>query len=180
MLRLLALAEVVSISTVSAQVAVGDPCGFETNAPGFAGTELSNGVMLPCVSLGTGDPVAQTKANLEAALAAGFRGVDTALTYFDQQGVAEAIAAEVGKYPRKDIIITTKVPGGGKGVDNYKSTMFDAKENLRLLKVDYVDLLLVHWSPLSGCECDSIREQWRAMEDFYRQKKARASTRACY
>ena len=40
---------------------------------------------------------------------------------------------------RREIFITTKVPGGGAGVDNYKSTLFDAKVNLQLLKVDYVD-----------------------------------------
>ena len=40
---------------------------------------------------------------------------------------------------RREIFITTKVPGGGAGVDNYKSTLFDAKVNLQLLKVDYVN-----------------------------------------
>ena len=151
------------------------PCGAQARQPGDPyAVDLANGVSLPCVSLGTGDSVKQTAANLKAALKAGFRGVDTALTYFDQGGVADAIAAEVGKYPRPDIVITTKVPGGGRGVDNYKSTTFDAHENLRLLKVDYVDLLLVHWSPLIGCDCATIQEQWRAMEDFYVAQKARA------
>jgi hypothetical protein len=150
-------------TAVSAQPNL-DACGQFRNGS----VELPNGVLLPCVSLGTGDSVNQTRINLEQALAVGFQGVDTALTYFDQAGVAEAIADEIGRHPRSEIIITTKVPGGGAGVDNYKSTMFDAKENLRLLKVDYVDLLLVHWSPLVGCECASIREQWRAMEVSYR------------
>jgi 2,5-diketo-D-gluconate reductase A len=162
--------------TMTAAQMPGDTaCGLDGRTQsGAAAVELSNGVLLPCVSLGTGDPVAQTKKNLQAALAVGFRGVDTALTYFDQSGVAEAIAAEVGRYPRKDIVITTKVPGGGLGVDNYKSTTLDAEANLKLLKVDYVDLLLIHWSPLIGCACGPIREQWRAMEDFYKAKKARA------
>ena len=35
-------------------------------------------------------------------------------------------------------------------------------------------VLLVHWSPLVGCECETIREQWRAMEDIYATKQARA------
>ncbi len=123
---------------------------------------LKNGVALPLVSLGTGDSVNQTRTNLEVALAAGFRAVDTALIYFDQSGVAEAIKDEVGKYERREIFITTKVPGGGAGVDNYKSTLLDAKVNLALLDVEYVDLLLVHWSPLAGCgNCDAIRDQWR-------------------
>jgi hypothetical protein len=123
---------------------------------------LKNGVALPLVSLGTGDSVNQTRTNLEVALAAGFRAVDTALIYFDQSGVAEAIKDEIGKYERREIFITTKVPGGGAGVDNYKSTLLDAKVNLALLDVEYVDLLLVHWSPLAGCgNCDAIREQWR-------------------
>jgi diketogulonate reductase-like aldo/keto reductase len=136
---------------------------------------LSNGVHLPLVSLGTGDSVNQTRTNLEAALDAGFRAVDTALIYFDQSGVAEAIRDEIGKYERREIFITTKVPGGGAGVDNYKSTLLDAKVNLALLKVDYVDLLLVHWSPLAGCgNCEAIRDQWRAMEDIYFLKQARA------
>ena len=136
---------------------------------------LANGVRLPLVSLGTGDSVNQTRTNLEAALAAGFRAVDTALIYFDQSGVAEAIKDEIGKYERREIFITTKVPGGGVGVDNYKSTLLDAKVNLALLDVEYVDLLLVHWSPLAGCgNCEAIRDQWRAMEDIYALKQARA------
>eukprot|EP01045_Picozoa_sp_COSAG04_P008172 COSAG04_NODE_447_length_14267_cov_17.958569_9_plen_111_part_00 len=69
--------------------------------PGGGGAErtvrLANGVRLPLVSLGTGDPPNQTRTNLEAALGKGFRAVDTALIYFDQSGVAEAIADEVGK-----------------------------------------------------------------------------------
>ena len=44
-----------------------------------------------------------------AAWQAGFRAVDTALTYFDQAGVAEGIAAAAAKYPRADIFVTTKV-----------------------------------------------------------------------
>ena len=136
---------------------------------------LKNGVAMPRVSLGTGDNVNQTRTNLEVALAAGFRAVDTALIYFDQSGVAEAIKDEVGKYERNEIFITTKVPGGGTGVDNYKSTLFDAKVNLALLDVQYVDLLLVHWSPIAGCgNCEAIRDQWRAMEDIYFLKQARA------
>jgi diketogulonate reductase-like aldo/keto reductase len=44
-----------------------------------------------------------------AAWQAGFRAVDTALTYFDQAGVAEGIAAAAAKHPRADIFVTTKV-----------------------------------------------------------------------
>ena len=54
---------------------------------------------------------------------------------------------------RREIFITTKVPGGGAGVDNYKSTLFDAKVNLQLLKVDYVDR--AHDQPRSPPPCSS-------------------------
>ena len=136
-----------------------------------AAVNLSNGVRMPCVQLGTGDRVNQTEINVRAALKAGFRGIDTALTYFDQGGVAEGIAAAAKEYPREELFITTKVPGSGKGVDAFKSTLLDAAANLKLLKLDYVDLLLVHWSPLTGCalpeDCAVIQQQWAAMEQVH-------------
>ena len=54
---------------------------------------------------------------------------------------------------RREIFITTKVPGGGAGVDNYKSTLFDAKVNLQLLKVDYVDRAHEHQSRSASLFC---------------------------
>lgn len=160
-----------------ALLALGLALGREASSA-FPSVTLSNGVQLPLVSLGTGESPNETRTDMETALSVGFVAIDTALTYFDQSGVAKAIADEAAKYPRSELFITTKVPGCGKGVDCYKSTMLDAAANLAELKLDYVDLLLVHWTPLTGCalpaDCKVIQQQWAAMEQVYREKKARA------
>ena len=64
------------------------------------------------VSLGGGYNHSETKASIVNAVAAGFRGVDTALTYFDQTGVRDGLRSIfAGGYVRSDVFVTTKVPG---------------------------------------------------------------------
>ena len=149
---------------------------------------LRNGVVMPTIAAGVWEYNATTaRASVSAALNVGFRMIDTALDYHNQDGVGRAIADSGLK--REDIFVETKVPGcgGGEGVglsECAKKTAAALAEDLTLLNLTYVDLVLLHFPPLPTMinpwrtcekwECSLIQGQWRALEDFYRDNKARA------
>jgi diketogulonate reductase-like aldo/keto reductase len=137
---------------------------------------------MPLVAAGTwqyNDTTA--KDACEKAFAAGFNHFDTAHDYNNQKGVgqfwAEAVAKSGG---RTNLFLTTKVPGciGGdvRPGHCYDDTMAMVNDDLKLLNVAYVDLILIHFPPLScaAAVCSEIQAQWKAFEDIYAQKKARA------
>lgn len=122
---------------------------------------------MPKISIGTwvsGSTVASEdpKEIVSNWLSLGFRGVDTALVYFDQRQVAEAIA-ESG-VDRKDVFITTKIPGCGKAAT---SVDYDLEQ----LNTDYIDLLLIH-SPMGFP--GACAQTWKVLEDYVQQGKLRA------
>lgn len=127
---------------------------------------LNNGVAMPQFGLG----VFQTKAGEEveqavaAALEAGYRSIDTAAAYQNEDGVGRAIAAS--GIPRDDIFLTTKLWNEEQG---YDSTLRAFEASLKKLAMDYVDLYLIHWPipPKSA-------ETWRAFERIYAEKRARS------
>ncbi|TWV96775.1 aldo/keto reductase [Chitinophaga pinensis] len=127
---------------------------------------LANGVNMPYLGLG----VYKTKNGQEVidavtyALDAGYRHIDTAAAYYNEEGVGAAIA----KHPmdRKDIFITTKVWNSDQG---YDTTIRAFNDSLRRLGTDYLDLYLQHW-PVKG----KYKETWRAMETLYNEGKVRA------
>lgn len=128
---------------------------------------IAPGVDMPKVSIGTwvsGSTVAREdpKEIVSNWLSLGYRGVDTALVYFDQRQVAEAIA-ESG-VDRKDVFITTKIPGCGKAAS---SVDYDLEQ----LNTDYIDLLLIH-SPMGFP--GACRQTWKTLEDYVEQGKLRA------
>lgn len=137
---------------------------------------------MPVVACGTGGYNATTaKDACEKAFAAGFTHFDTAHDYDNQQGVgqfwAEAVAKSGG---RSNLFLTTKVPGcntlGVRPGHCYDDTVKLVNDDLRLLNVSFVDLMLVHFPPLTcaAAACPDIQAQWQALEDIYAQKKARA------
>merc|ERR1719401_3227471 len=101
--------------------------------------EIAPGVMMPVVNMGTwtadGSATKENATQIVSAwLGQGGRGVDTALVYADQGKVADAIAAS--GIDRKDIFITTKIPGCG-------AAQASVNADLNQLKTDYIDLLLI-------------------------------------
>jgi diketogulonate reductase-like aldo/keto reductase len=130
--------------------------------------KLNNGVLMPQIGLG----VWQTKDGAEVisavtiALRAGYRLIDTAALYDNEEGVGQAIRQS--GIDRKDIFVTTKLWNSDQG---YDATMEAFSTSLSKLGVDYVDLYLIHWpSPARGLYI----ETWKAFEELYKQGKVRA------
>ena len=137
------------------------------NITGIDGTvELSNGVNMPYLGLGVylaedGNEVQQA---ISCALDAGYRHVDTASFYGNEEGVGNAINNSDLK--REDVFITSKVWNSDQG---YENTLRAFDISLKKLKMDYLDLYLVHW-PVEG----KFKETWKAFEEVYRQGRVKA------
>ena len=125
---------------------------------------LNNGVKMPMLGYGVYqvDP-AETERCVLDALEAGYRSIDTAQAYGNEEGVGSAIA-KCG-IPREELFLTTKVWITNAGYENAKASI---DESLRKLKTDYVDLLLIH-QPFND-----YYGTYRAMEEAYRAGKVRA------
>ena len=101
----------------------------------------ANGARIPAVGLGTWQLTGETaRRAVEAALATGYRHIDTAQAYGNEREVGQAIRASA--IPRDEIFLTTKV-----WWDRFRAgdLQRSAEESLRRLAVDAVDLLLLHW-----------------------------------
>ena len=135
---------------------------------------LANGVTIPCVGFGTyknTDP-AECLSSVREALAAGYRHVDTAQFYFNEENVGKAIR-ESG-LPRNEIFLTTKVWNTSQGYDN---TLRAFDESMGKLGLDYLDLYLVHWPVAKDYATDypsTFTQTWRALEKLYADGKVRA------
>jgi diketogulonate reductase-like aldo/keto reductase len=125
---------------------------------------LRNGVEIPRIGLGVWQSGGATKSAVSAALAAGYRHVDTAAVYGNEALVGSAIA-ESG-VPREQIFVTTKLWNADHG---YDKALKAAETSLRRLKLEYVDLYLIHW-PVAELR----RESWRALEQLLADGRARA------
>jgi 2,5-diketo-D-gluconate reductase B len=102
---------------------------------------FANGAKVPAIGFGTyGMERADMLRIIPAALKKGFRHIDTAQIYHNEEEVGECIAAS--GIPRSEVFVTTKV-----WVANYPKSRFAASvdESLRKLQSDYIDLLLLHW-----------------------------------
>lgn len=127
---------------------------------------LNNGVKMPGFGLGVfkveeGETVINA---VKDALAVGYRLIDTASVYGNEEGVGQAI--KDSGIPRDEIFVTSKVWNEQQG---YESTLLAFDESLEKLGLDYLDLYLIHW-PVSG----KFKDTWRALEKLYRDKKVRA------
>nr|WP_218841985.1 aldo/keto reductase [Lacticaseibacillus absianus] len=135
---------------------------------------LSNGVEIPIVGFGTwqtpdGDVA---KTSVEAALAAGYRHIDTAAAYGNEASVGAGIKAS--GVAREDLFLTTKLWNADHGYDAAKQAL---DLSLRKLGVDYVDLYLIHWpNPAKFRDhWEQVNaDTWRALEEAYKAGKARA------
>lgn len=111
-------------------------------------------------------PPDQTARAVLQAFEAGYRHIDTAQMYRNEEGVGQAIA-ESG-LARDEVFVTTKLNNGGHG---YDSALRALEESLRKLRLDHVDLFLIHW-PLP--HQDRYVETWRAFEKLLADGKTRS------
>jgi diketogulonate reductase-like aldo/keto reductase len=127
---------------------------------------LRGGVEMPRLGLGVWQsaPGEETRDAVAAALAAGYRLVDTARAYRNEADVGAAVRAS--GIPRGDLFVTTKLWNSDHGYDRALRAI-DA--SLASLGLEQVDLYLVHW-PVEGLR----GETWRAMERILAEGKARA------
>lgn len=129
--------------------------------------KLSGGVSIPQVGYGVFQiPPAETARAVAAALDSGYRSIDTAAAYGNEAGVGDAVRAS--GIPREDLFVTTKVWNSDHG---YDSTLAAFDRSLRALRMDHVDLYLIHW-PLPGR--DRYLETWRALEHLLAEGRVRA------
>lgn len=135
---------------------------------------LNNGVKIPIIGFGTwqtpdGDIA---KHAVEVALNAGYRHIDTAAAYGNEKSVGQAI--KNSGINRHDLFITTKLWNADHG---YKSAKAAIDRSLQNLKVDYLDLYLIHWpNPVDMRDhwAEANAESWRAMEEEVQAGKIRA------
>lgn len=135
---------------------------------------LNNGVKIPIIGFGTwqtpdGDIA---KHAVEVALNAGYRHIDTAAAYGNEKSVGQAI--KNSGINRHDLFITTKLWNADHG---YKSAKAAIDRSLQNLKVDYLDLYLIHWpNPVDMRDhwAEANAESWRAMEEAVQAGKIRA------
>lgn len=125
---------------------------------------LSNGVTMPMLGYGV---YQVTKEECERcvldALKAGYRSIDTAQSYFNEEEVGTAI--KKSGVPREEIFLTSKVWIEHYGYENCKKSV---EASLKKLQTDYLDLMLLH-QPFSD-----YYGAWRALEDLYEEGKLRA------
>ncbi len=135
---------------------------------------LSNGVKIPCVGFGTyktpdGDVCV---TGVLTALEAGYRHIDTAEFYFNEEGVGKALAET--SLPREDIFVTTKVWNTHQGFD---ATLRAFDLSMQKLGLNTLDLYLVHWPITKDFKEDypaRFIDTWRALERLYEEGRVRA------
>lgn len=125
---------------------------------------LNNGVKMPKLGYGVYQtPPEETEACVSEAIRAGYRSIDTAQAYGNEEGVGNAIAKS--GLPREEFFITTKVWITNAGYEKAKASI---AESLKKLQTEYIDLLLIH-QPFGD-----YYGTYRAMEEAYDQGKVRA------
>lgn len=135
---------------------------------------LKNGVQIPCIGYGTWQtPSGEVAlASVKSALDAGYRHIDTAAIYRNEDSVGEAIRAS--GIDRKEIFVTSKVWNKCRGYDMVMSA-FD--KTMTKLGLDYLDLYLIHW-PAVAKHYDNWNEvnldTWRGLTALYKEGRIKA------
>lgn len=127
--------------------------------------KLNNGVEVPILGFGTyqiTDPK-QAETSVKEAIKAGYRHIDTAQSYMNEEAVGRGIADS--GVPREELFITTKIWVENVSYDGVKSSF---ERSLKRLGLQYVDLLLIH-QPYND-----VYGAWRAMEELQEAGKVRA------
>ncbi|HZK21091.1 MAG TPA: aldo/keto reductase [Oscillospiraceae bacterium] len=135
---------------------------------------LNNGVKIPCVGFGTWQtPDGEVAANsVAAAIENGYRHIDTAAVYKNEKGVGEGIRRAGVK--RDELFVTTKLWNTDRG---YDKTLKAFQNSLSMLRLDYVDLYLIHWpaNQKQYKNCDEINaDTYKALERILESGRAKA------
>lgn len=136
--------------------------------------KLSNGVEIPCIGFGTwqspnGDVAV---SSVLSALKAGYRHIDTAQGYGNEESVG--IAVKKSGIDRKDIFITSKLDNSEHG---YEKTLDAFEGTMKKLDIDYIDLFLIHWpNPIAFRDHwqEANAGTWRAFEELYNAGRIRS------
>lgn len=128
---------------------------------------LNNGIQMPQLGFGVWQVADGEAARVVgAALEAGYRSIDTAAAYRNEEGTGQAIAAS--GIAREELFVTTKLQNGDQG---YDSTLRAFDASLAKLGLDYVDLYLIHWpTPEKG----TYVETYKAFEKIHADGRARS------
>lgn len=136
---------------------------------------LNNGIKIPAIGFGTWQ-VADGEEGYNSclwALKAGYRHIDTAFAYGNEQSVARALYDS--GLSRDEVFLTTKLPANIKDYDGAKEHF---ELSLKNLDTDYIDLYLIHapwpWSDVGSDHTEGNIAAWRAMIDLYREGRVRA------
>ncbi|MCI6774298.1 aldo/keto reductase [Methanobrevibacter boviskoreani] len=125
---------------------------------------LNNGVEMPILGFGVYQiPQEETKQAVLDAISVGYKSIDTAQSYFNEEQVGEAIKET--DVPREELFITTKIWIDNYGYEKCKESVYESLEKLGL---DYIDLVLLH-QPFAD-----YYGAYRALEDLYEEGKIRA------
>jgi diketogulonate reductase-like aldo/keto reductase len=136
--------------------------------PDVSTLTLNNGVELPALGLGVFQtPAEETRAAVEAALAAGYRHIDTAAAYGNERQVGEAVHSS--GLDRSEVFLETKIWISDYGFDK---TLHGFEKSARKLGVDQIDLLLLHQALPS--EFEATLEAYRALESLLADGRVRA------
>lgn len=131
---------------------------------------LNNGVKMPWFGLGVykANEGSEVIHAVKTAIAAGYRSIDTAAVYGNEEGVGQAVREAIKEQglTRDQLFITSKVWNSEQG---YETTLQAVEASLKRLDLDYIDLMLVHW-PVK----DKYKETWRALEKVLDEGKVKA------
>lgn len=138
---------------------------------------LNNGVKIQQLGLGTWFiPDDQAAEAVKAAVALGYRHIDTAQAYGNERGVGEGV--RTCGVPREELFVVSKVAAEHK---TYESTAASIDETLAKMGLDYLDMMIIHspqpWVEVNQSEnryVEGNRAAWRALEDAYKAGKLKA------
>ncbi|MGB0189472.1 MAG: aldo/keto reductase [Nocardioides sp.] len=130
---------------------------------------LNNQTEIPQLGFGVFQvPPEQTADTVSTALEVGYRHIDTAQMYQNEQGVGRALADS--GIPRRELYVTTKLNNGFHAPDDARRS-FD--QSLEALGLDHVDLFLIHW-PLPTLYDGDYVSTWRTLSEFVADGRARS------
>jgi len=127
--------------------------------------KLNNGVEMPILGFGVFQvtDLAECERSVLNAISTGYRLIDTAQSYGNEEAVGKAI--KQGGVPREELFITTKLWIQSNGYEGAKKSF---ENSLKKLQLDYLDLYLIH-QPFGD-----VYGEWRAMQELYKEGKVRA------